>query len=294
MEKNDITTRVLIGLVSVMLVAVIVLGFLLYKTSKEKDQIVVVNTETTNERDKIKAEFSNLLDEYNGLESTNDSLNAEINGRKQEIVKLIEELDKTKNWASGMKKKYEEELGTLRSIMKHYVYQIDSLNTLNQQLTAENEMVKTENTRYKSENDELVDRNTELLTTIEDASIVNASHISVAFLNGRGKETNKSGKIEKLKVDFTLSANKLASSGQRSVYLRIKRPDGYLISSGATFTSGDTQLAYTDSRIITYDNQALDVSIYHKVTEPLSVGKYEVSLYMDGSKIGESSFIIEK
>ncbi|MBO7481801.1 MAG: hypothetical protein J6T63_06815 [Bacteroidales bacterium] len=294
MEKNDITTKVLIGLVSVMLVAVIVLGYLLYKTSKEKEQITVVNVETTNERDKIKAEFSNLLDQYNGLETTNDSLNAEINGRKQEIVMLIEELDKTKNWAAGMKKKYEEELGTLRSIMKHYVYQIDSLNTLNQQLVAENEMVKTENDRYKSENDELVDRNTELLTTIEDASIVNASHISVVFLNGRDKETNKSGKIEKLKITFTLSANKLASNGQKTVYLRIKRPDGYLISSGSTFMAGDTQLAYTDSRIITYENQALDVSIYHKVTEQLSVGKYVVSLYMDGNMIGESSFLIEK
>lgn len=294
MEKNDITTKVLIGLVSVMLVAVIVLGYLLYKTSKEKEQITVVNVETTNERDKIKVEFSNLLDQYNGLETTNDSLNAEINGRKQEIVMLIEELDKTKNWAAGMKKKYEEELTTLRSIMKHYVFQIDSLNTLNQQLTAENEMVKTENDRYRSENDELVDRNTELLTTIEDASIVNASHISVIFLNGRDKETSKSSKIEKLKINFTLSANKLASSGQKTVYLRIKRPDGYLISSGSTFTAGDTQLAYTDSRIITYENQALDVSVYHKVTETLSVGKYVVSLYMDGNMIGESSFIIEK
>ena len=97
------------------------------------------------------------------------------------------------------------------------------------------------------ENDELVDRNTELLTTIEDASIVNASHISVVFLNGRDRETNKSGKIEKLKINFTLSANKLASSGQKTVYLRIKRPDGYLISSGSTFTAGDSQLAYTES-----------------------------------------------
>ena len=294
MEKNDITTKVLIALVSLMLVAVIVLGYLLYKTSKEKDQIVVVNTETTNERDKIKAEFSNLLDQYNGLETTNDSLNAEINGRKQEIVKLIEELDKTKNWAASMKKKYEEDLGTLRSVMKHYVFQIDSLNTLNQQLTAENEMVRNENDRYRSENDELVDRNTELLTTIEDASVVSASHISVIFLNGRDKETNKSGKIEKLKITFTLSANKLASSGQKTIYLRIKRPDGYYISSGGTFTSGDSQLSYSDSRNITYENQSLDVSIYHKVAEQLNVGKYGVSLYMDGKMIGESSFLIEK
>lgn len=294
MEKNDITTKVLIGLVSIMLVAIIILGYLLVKTSNERDEITVTNETTTEERDKIKNEFSNLLDEYNGLESSNDSLNAEINSRKEEIVKLIDELNNTKNWAAGMKKKYEAELGTLRSIMKHYVFQIDSLNTLNQQLTAENEMVRNENDRYKSENDELTDRNTELLTTIEDASIVNASHISVVFLNGRDKETNKSNKIEKLKINFTLSANKLASSGQKTIYLRIKQPDGYVMSSGATFTAGDSQIAYTDSRTITYENQNLDVSVYHKVKETLNIGKYEISLYMDGKIIGESSFLIEK
>ncbi len=294
MEKNDITTKVLIGLVSIMLVAIIILGYLLVKTSNERDEITVTNETTTEERDKIKNEFSNLLDEYNGLESSNDSLNAEINSRKEEIVKLIDELNNTKNWAAGMKKKYEAELGTLRSIMKHYVFQIDSLNTLNQQLTAENEMVRNENDRYKSENDELTDRNTELLTTIEDASIVNASHISVVFLNGRDKETNKSNKIEKLKINFTLSANKLASSGQKTIYLRIKQPDGYVMSSGATFTAGDSQIAYTDSRTITYENQSLDVSVYHKVKETLNIGKYEISLYMDGKIIGESSFLIEK
>ncbi len=294
MEKNDITTKVLIGLVAVMLVAVIVLGYLLYKTSKEKEVITITNTETTEERDKIKEEFSNLLDEYEGLESSNDSLNAEINERKQEIVTLIDELNKTKNWASGMKQKYEKELGTLRSIMKHYVYQIDSLNTLNMQLTAENEMVKTENTRYKNENDELADKNTELLTTIEDASIVNASHIEVIFLNGRDKETSRSSKIEKIKISFLLTANKLATAGEKAIYMRIKRPDGLVISSGKTFTAMDETLAYTDSRTITYENQDLDVAIYHKVTETLVKGKYEVTLYMDGNLIGKSSFIIEK
>ncbi|MCF0207270.1 MAG: hypothetical protein HUK15_07570, partial [Bacteroidales bacterium] len=247
MEKNDITTKVLIGLVSLMLVAVIVLGYLLYKTSKEKDEVIVTNVETTAERDRIQENFSQLLDEYNELETSNDSLNQEINNRKEEIVKLIDEIKNTKNWASSMKKKYEDELATLRSVMKHYVYQIDSLNTINQQLTAENGMIKNENERYRTENDELNERNTELVTTIEEASVISASHISVVFLNQRDKETAKSGKIDKLKVNFSLSANKLASSGQKTVYLRIKKPDGYVISTG-TFTAGDQQLAYTDKR----------------------------------------------
>ena len=297
MEKKDVTTKVLIGLVSAMLIAIVVLIIVLFDTNKSNTQYQKQVVETSNERDNIKEKFSDLLDDYNMLETSNDSLNAEINSRKEEIIRLIEEVNNTKNWAAGMKKTYEEEIKSLKKIMRHYVYQIDSLNILNQQLIAENEMVKTENDRYKSENDELVDRNTELLTTIEDASIVSASHISVVFLNGRDKETNRSNKIEKLKVNFTLSANKLAESGQKTIYMRIKRPDNYFISSGKTFKAGDEQLSYTDSRTITYENQSIDLSIFHAINkekEPLTAGKYQVSLYMDGNKIGESSFVLNK
>ena len=297
MEKKDVTTKVLIGLVSAMLIAIVVLIIVLFDTNKSNTQYQKQVVETSNERDNIKEKFSDLLDDYNMLETSNDSLNAEINSRKEEIIRLIEEVNNTKNWAAGMKKTYEEEIKSLKKIMRHYVYQIDSLNILNQQLIAENEMVKTENDRYKSENDELVDRNTELLTTIEDASIVSASHISVVFLNGRDKETNRSNKIEKLKVNFTLSANKLAESGQKTIYMRIKRPDNYFISSGKTFKAGDKQLSYTDSRTITYENQSIDLSIFHAINkekEPLTAGKYQVSLYMDGNKIGESSFVLNK
>lgn len=294
MEKNDITTKVLIGLVSLMLVAIIILGYLLMKTSNEKKKISKTNIEITDERENIRNELYKYLDTCTMYQSSNDSLKAENLKRKEEIYKLIEELNNTKNWTAEMKRKYEAEIGTLKGIMRHYVFQIDSLNSLNQQLIAENEMVKSENSRYKSENDELADLNTELLTTIEDASVVSASHINVIFLNGRDNETNKSKKIEKLKITFTLSANKLATNGQKTVYLRIKRPDGYIISSGSTFKTGDKDIAYTDSRTITYENESLDVSVYHKVKEALSTGKYEIELFMDGNCIGESSFIIEK
>lgn len=138
-------------------------------------------------------------------------------------------------------------------------------------------------------------RNTDQLTIIEDASIVYVSYINVLFLDGRDKESNKSSKIWKLKINFTLSANKLVSSGSKTVYIRIKRPDGSYISSGGTFTVGDSQLSYTDSRNIIYDNnQTLNVSVYHKLTETLSFGEYLVGIYMDGNKIGESSFLIDE
>jgi len=299
--KKDVTTKVLIAIITGMLVGIIVLLFLL-NDAKTKDKNNQKESENkiekiTSDRDNIQGKFEYLLEDYDMLETTNDSLNAEISKRKEEILQLIDEVKNTKNWAAKEKSEYEKQIKSLKEIMRHYVYQIDSLNILNQQLIAENQMVKSENTRYKSENDELADLNTELMTTIEDASVINASHISVIYLNARDKETNKADKIEKLKVTFTLSANKLATPGKKVIFLRIKRPDGYFMSSGKTFTAGDTQLSYTDSREIGYDNQAIDVSIFHKIdkaTNKITTGKYEVSLYMDGNEIGKSSFVIGK
>lgn len=294
MEKNDITTKVLIALVSIMIIAVIVLGVLLYKTSEENKKLGQTTTIITDERNEIKAEFAELLDEYENLESSNDSLNAEINSSREKIQTLIEEINNTKNWASGMKKKYEAELGTLRSIMRHYVFQIDSLNTINQQLTAENEMIKVENTRIRTEIDEVVEQNSELSSRIEDASILNASNIGVIFLNSRDKETNKSGKVEKIKVTFTLARNQLAEAGARDIFLRIVGPDGYVLSTGHTFTAGDENLAYSDKRTVTYENDDLPVAIVYKVTSTLLKGNYKIELYTDGYKIGESKFTIDK
>ncbi|HNQ68313.1 MAG TPA: hypothetical protein PKN32_08035 [Bacteroidales bacterium] len=293
-KKKDVTTKVLIALISLMALAIGVLGFMLYDLSQQNKVIIVKSQEVTVEKDNLKAQLSALLDDYDSLQTNNDSLNAEILKEKEHIQTLIKELDGLKSYNYSIQQKYEKELASLRNIMRHYVYQIDSLDQLNKFLIAENINIRDDHNRIKSEMDGVVERNDELEMVIEGASIVKTANIGFKFYNKRGKETEKSSKLEKIETYFTLVANDLASSGPKRVYLRIIRPDSYALSGGQTFDYREKKITYTASRDIIYENQNLAVSIYYDVKEELILGKYIVEIYMDGNKIGESFFTINK
>ncbi len=293
-NKKDTTTKVLIALVSLMLVAIAVMGYMLHDLSKRNQTSIVKTQEVTKEKDNLKQELNLLYDDYSLLETSNDSLNSEIQMEKEHIMSLIEELENVKNYSYSIQKKYENELSSLRSIMRHYVYQIDSLDQMNKKLIAENIHVKQEHIRIKTEMDGVVEKNTELETTIEVASVIKTSNIQIGFLNRRGKETEKSKRIEKIKVSFNLVGNDLAEPGPRRVYLRVIRPDGYTMTKGDTFEYREKQIACSAYRDIIYNNKDLAVVIFYDIEEAVLLGKYTVELYMGGEKIGQNSFSIEK
>ncbi|MDD4149140.1 MAG: hypothetical protein PHE33_03845 [Bacteroidales bacterium] len=293
-DKKDVTTKILIGLVSLMLVAIAVMGYMLHDLSKRNKMAIGKTQDVTKEKDNLKQELSLMYDDYSLLETSNDSLNSEIEMEKERIMSLIEELENVKNYSYNVQQKYEKELASLRTIMRHYVYQIDSLDQMNKILIAENIMVKQDHSRIKTEMDEVVEKNTELETTIEVASVIKTSNIQIGFLNRRGKETEKSTRIEKVKVSFNFVGNDLAEAGPRRVYLRIIRPDGYAMTKGQTFEFREKQIAYSAYRDIIYNNKDLAVVIFYDIEETVLLGKYTVELFMSGEKVGQSVFSIEK
>jgi chromosome segregation ATPase len=293
-KKTETTTKVLIAIISVLFVAVGVMGFLLYDLSRKAEILTVKEQEVTVEKDLIKEELEFLLEDYEMLDTRNDSLNLAIAQEKQHIMELIDELDRVKNYNYSIQRKYEQELSSLRQIMRHYVYQIDSLDQMNKKLLAENFEIRGDRERIIGELDEVVHRHDELELIIEGASVVRATRIDFEFLNKRGRETSRSRRVEKIKTTFTLVANELAQSGSRRVYLRIIRPDSFPITEGQTLIYREKSVPYTVHRDIIYENQDLTVSVFYDVNEALILGKYDVEIYMDGEIIGQSSFIIDK
>ena len=293
-RKKDVTTKVLIALVSVMIIAIGVLGYMLADMKKQNKTIIVKNQETNVEKENLKIQLNTLYDDYDGLETSNDSLNSEISKEKEHIMELIDELENVKNYSYGLQQKYEKEVTSLRSIMRHYVFQIDSLDHLNKQLVAENIQVREDHNRIKTEMDDVVEANSELETVIETASVLKTAGINVSFLNKRGRDTEKSSRIAKIETGFTIVGNDLSTSGSKRVYLRIIRPDGYTMSSGKTFVFREKQIAYSAYRDVIYNNKNLEVVIFYDVTETITIGKYTIEIYTDGSLVGKSFFTIEK
>ncbi|MDR2010788.1 MAG: hypothetical protein LBQ22_09935 [Bacteroidales bacterium] len=293
-KNNDKTTKILIALISVMIIAIGVMGYMLYDMKKLNTQMMSKNQEVTIEKETLKRQLTDLLDDYDELSTSNDSLNSEIIREKEHIQTLIKELEGVRNYNYSIQKKYEEELASLRKIMRGYVYQIDSLDQLNKQLIAENVQVKQAHSRIKDEMDLVVERNDELELAIEEASIVKTAGIGVKFLNKKNKEVNKPKRAERIQVNFTLVSNDLAESGARRIYLRIIRPDGYALTDGNTFEFREKNIVYSAYRDVTYEKQDLGVAIYYDMAETFIPGKYNIELYMSGNLIGQTFFTIEK
>ena len=294
-NKKEKTTKILAFLVSIMIVAIAIMGYVIYDMKKEKKIIIVEKQTVTNEKDKLKQDYTDLLNEYKDLQSSNDVLNEKINIDKERIEVLIKEIDDIKNYSYSVEQKYKKELNSLREIMRSYVYQIDSLDLLNKQLIAENKKVTEDKNRVSSAMEKVIERNDELEIAMEVASIMKTANIGVKFLTKKNAETTTVRKIEKLEVDFTLVANDFAESGNKRIYLRIIDPDNFVMSNSAaqTFLYREKHIVYSAFRDVTYENRNLDVAVFYEVSERLVSGKYNVELYADGNIIGQTTFSIK-
>jgi hypothetical protein len=178
------------------------------------------------------------------------------------------------------------------------VIQIDSLNTLNQQLIAENTEVKNKLTEVESSAKKLKEEKESLSGKVSKAEILSAKNISAVGLNQRSKERDRIGQIEKIRVCFTIRENPIAEAGNRIIHLRITRPDESIITKSETqvfTTPEDESMIYSEKRMIQYDNKDIEACIYYDIVEgELIEGAYQIELFSEGNLIGETSLSLQE
>ena len=119
-------------------------------------------------------------------------------------------------------------------------------------------------------------------------------NIRLVPLNARDKEVSRVKNASRLRVEFTLAGNDLAEPGERTVYVRITSPDGYVQSnaSAATFEFEGERLTYTASRDVDYQNEDLAVGVYYNDGAGFTAGTYRVEVYADGRLAGQSDSVL--
>lgn len=135
------TMYVLVG------VAVALVAVLAYVWSQKSALI----SELEDEKQDLTVQMENLQNDYASLSSDYDSINSQLDTSRAEVANLIERIKKTDATNRAKMRQYEKELGTLRSIMRNYIVQIDSLNTLNHKLTADAAAARREAAASKAE-----------------------------------------------------------------------------------------------------------------------------------------------
>ena len=292
--KNTCKSNGLFAVIALLVLLSSVGWYLYFDIKSEKTEVTNQLSGVTNEKEMVTNELKELIVQYEDMKSDNDTVNQQLAEEQARIEGLLDELKKVKRNNSWQIHKYKKELSTLRVIMKSYIYQIDSLNTLNINLRSENSTVTAQNRKISSKNLQLEELTNNLSTTVEKASVLRAINISAMGIRKKGKETNRIKKAEKIKVCFTLAENAVAKNGLQKFYIQIINPQGTVLSGIVnTVSFGDKEIQFSDEREIEYANKDLDVCIYWAKSEELTKGEYIVNIISNGYVIGTSGLALK-
>lgn len=253
------------------------------------------------EKGDMKDELRQMLRMYDDALLKNDSNRDSIEFQKAKINELLEDLESQKKRSAREIYALRKETETLRSIMKDYVRQIDSLFTVNTGLRNELTTTSDQLTNVTSERNELQERTSSLENQVQTGAKLSAYAITTETLKyksigGGLKENNRAGKVDKIRSCFTLSENTLAKAGKKYIYMQVIGPDGKVITSSSSnvVAINGVNTMFTERKEIDYNNQSIDVCIYYDVTqEELAKGNYIVKFFCDGSQIGTDSFTLK-
>ena len=278
---------------SILLAVMCVLYFT--KSYTSHIQTITIN-QVSEEKDSLTVQYHLLLADYENIETSNDSISAQLEKEKAHIKDLMDELKATKSENKAQINKLKKELNTLRDVMKSFVHTIDSLNTLNIQLTEENTKVKKQINEAKQENKQLTKKYEEAATKVAKASVIKAINTSMDSYSAKGKPANKAKKVKRLAVKFTLDENPIAPQGNKKVYIRIINPDGLMMvnKEQETFKFEDDKITFSALREVDYKGEKVDMVIYYECDEgELTSGTYKTDIFCDGSMIGTTEIVLK-
>lgn len=276
--------------ITLSVVAAVLLGVLVFVWVSKHKLVKDLNLE----KEDLTTELVALQNDYATLTSTNQAINDSLDVEREKVGQLIERLQKTEATNRSKIRQYEKELGTLRSIMKGYIVQIDSLNTLNTALRQQATEARQEAEESRKQYDELVTTTEALSAKASAGAVVKARGVVLSAINASNKETDRSSRVEKLRTCLSLIENSIAEKGPKIIYIRVKGPDGILMTGDQQriFTVDGEEMIYSASREVDYQGDEVEVCIYFASGQGFVKGIYNVEVYSSEIKLGSADLLL--
>lgn len=246
------------------------------------------------DKEDLENQYTDFARQYDELKLTvsNDSLSVLLEQEQLKTQRLLEELRTVKSSNATEIRRLKKELASLRKVMIGYINQIDSLNRLTAQ---QKEIIADVTKKYNAASRQISNLSEEkknLTKTVTLAAQLDATNISVQPTNKRGKTAKKVKDIVKFKINFSIVKNITAETGERTLYIRITKPDNDVLtkSPSNTFPYENRELIYSIKKYIEYNGEEQAVTVYWDVEEYLYAGTYRVDIFADGTLIGSQSF----
>lgn len=284
--------KILIPVVLVGVLLIVGIAYLAYSLSQQKQANVEMQELAALDKKEMENEYQQFADQYSEMKTriNNDSIVAQLTQEQLRTQQLLQELKRVKSSDAMEIMRLKRELATVRKVLRSYILEIDSLNRVNENLTAENTRIKGQ---YQESLQQIENINADRSTLSEKVAIasqLDATAINMTLLKSNGKPTDRIKKCKNISVSFTIAKNVTATNGMRTVYVRVTTPAGTVLSGGGTCTYENRTIQCTAKKAVEYGGQETPVTVYRAVGEFLDAGTYQVSIFEGGNMIGSHSF----
>jgi len=271
-------------------VAVVLAGVLAYIWYDK----YTVEKELESEKADLIGQLNTLNDDYASLSTDYEDVNLQLDSSRLEVQLLIEKLTKTEATNRAKIRQYERELGTLRTVMRGYVKQIDSLHSLNKQLTADAAEARREAAENRRRSEELSKTVEDLSGQVAAGAVIKARGLRAEAYNASNKVTDRSSRVKYLLATLNLVENDLAEKGPVTVYIRVKDPEGILLLNGtqkAFEYNGETMIC-SASREVDYQGSEVELGIYLNDIPEYAKGIYTVEAFTSQTFLGTTELML--
>jgi len=292
-KKGDPSKVILILVILLLLGAI---GYLVFNGQQKQEvlaQQIQKNQDDSIKAAKVVSELTDLKAKYQELYDKNTAMGIESDSLKTKIGELerdINRLRKNSNAYLAIKDKYhnlQSEYASAKTLSDSLQAQVTSLR-----LEADN--LRTLNKEKEDTLTVLREKNKEFAEKVALASLLHAENVKIAVFSHKGKEEKfvpiyKAKSVGKIKVTFNIADNPVAKHEDKEIFFRIVEPSGSTIFEGDKIFMVDGKEAfYTDKQTINFNNTKQQVTFLYNKGSNYKPGKYNIELFSDGHKIGET------
>nr|WP_315164451.1 hypothetical protein [uncultured Flavobacterium sp.] len=290
-QKSNSSLKAVIAVLAVLLVGSLVYIF------KMSSDVEIVQTElktTMTEKESVMKDLQELKATYDAAIAENTTMSEELIQERDKVVKLMDDLNKSKGDVASMSK-YKAQFLALQSNMKTLMAENEGLKKQNVTLTTQRDSTVVVLGESKKYNEVLVGQNQELSKTVEKGSKLTVlnTKTSAYKLRSSGKqiETDKASRADVLKVSFTIAENQIAKSGDKTYFVQVIDSKSNVLGDKKTESFGEKSLTYSFATTVKYENKTVNVS-QDLPGKDFAKGTYFINVFDKDELVSKTSFTL--
>jgi len=288
-QKSNSSLKAIIVILSILLVGSLVV---MYRMSTEGEQ---TEKKLITEKEGLLNDLKAAKESYDVAIAENSGLKDELVAERAKIEQLIADVEKSKGDVASLSR-YKKDYTRLKREMDNLMAENKKLKEANGTLTVQRDSTMTALGESKKYNDTLVSKNDNLSKTVEKAqklTIVNLKSQSYKERSsGKLIQTDKARRVDDIKISFTIAANEVAPSGDKTYYVQVIDSKNNVIGEKKTEVFGEYTLTYSFVTTAAYQNKTMEVSQMVK-GQDFAKGLYTVNVFDKGQMVANSTFTLK-